>query len=46
MAMTRPFTFRAIAWPFARLAIARYYVYGLLYIIVIMVITKFSCINV
>ena len=28
--MTRPFTCRAIARPFARLAIARFYVYGLL----------------
>ena len=28
--MTRPFTRRVIARPFARLAIARFYVYGLL----------------
>ena len=28
--MTRPFTCRAIARPFARLAIARFYVYGLI----------------
>ena len=28
--MTRPFTCRAIARPFARLAIARFYVYGLM----------------
>ena len=28
--LTRPFTCRAIARPFARLAIARFYVYGLL----------------
>ena len=31
MAMTRPFTCRAIARPFARLAIARFYVYGLMH---------------
>ena len=32
--MTRPFTCRAIARPLARLAIARFYVYGLLAIFV------------
>ena len=29
-AMTRPLTFRAITWPFARLAIASFYVYSLM----------------
>ena len=28
--MTRPFICQAIAWPFAKLAIARFYVYGLM----------------
>ena len=30
MAKTRPFTCWGIAWPFARLAIANFYVYSLL----------------
>ena len=33
--MTKPFTCRAIARPFARLAIARFYVYGLIMLMVL-----------
>ena len=40
--LTRPFTCRAIARPFARLAIASFYVYGLILCLLISLISIFT----